>query len=50
MIQCLNCRGCPRVGMLSLTGTWQNWGDEYNKIVNEFDSIKLLIVGESPYE
>ena len=50
MIQCLNCRGCPRIGPLSLTGAWQNWGDEYNKIVNEFDSIKLLIVGESPYE
>lgn len=50
MIQCLNCRGCPRNVTLPLTGTWQNWGDEYNRIVNEFDSIKLLVVGESPYE
>lgn len=50
MIQCLNCRGCPRNGTLPLTGTWQNWGDEYNRVVDVVDSIKLLVVGLAPYE
>jgi len=50
MIQCLNCRGCSGFKNQTNVGTWQNWGNEYNTVVNGLQNIELLIVGQDPYK